>query len=113
MPNKKQIFKIVPNVLPIILMIGLIPVIENDFWLTGIYLAIMIVWFLIKREKNDFLFLVFGFFVMIIAEYFFISTGVETFTRNSFLGVMPIWLPFLWAYAFVAMKRAITILNLK
>ena len=48
---------------------------------------------------------------MIIAEYFFVSTGAETFLRKSLFGIMPLWLPFIWAYAFVAMKRAINILN--
>ncbi|MBU0626560.1 hypothetical protein KKH82_03935 [Patescibacteria group bacterium] len=48
---------------------------------------------------------------MIFAEYFFVSTGVETFNRRSFMGIMPLWLPVLRAYAFVAIKRAIVILN--
>ncbi len=48
---------------------------------------------------------------MIISEYLFIKTGVETFTRNSLFGLMPLWLPFLWAYAFVVIKRAIKILD--
>ena len=55
--------------------------------------------------------LVFGFFAMIASEYLFISTGVEKFERNSLLGLMPLWLPFLWAYGFVAIKRAISILG--
>lgn len=111
MPNKEQLLKILVNAAPIVLMIGLIPFILNDYLLTGIYIVITAVSFLVKREKNDFLFLVFGFFVMIVSEYFFISTGVETFVRNSLFGAMPLWLPFLWAYAFVAMKRGIVILN--
>ena len=49
---------------------------------------------------------------MIISEAIFISTGVETFIRNSLFGLMPLWLPFLWGYCFVAMKRAIKILNI-
>ena len=48
---------------------------------------------------------------MILSEAFFISTGVETFTRTSLLGIMPLWLPVLWGYAFVAIKRAILILD--
>ena len=56
-------------------------------------------------------FLIFGLIIMIIAEYFFIKTGVETFNRNSLVGVMPLWLPFLWGYAFIAIKRAIGVLK--
>jgi hypothetical protein len=48
---------------------------------------------------------------MFASEYFFISTGVETFARNSLFGLMPLWLPFLWAYAFVVIKRAVIILS--
>ena len=48
---------------------------------------------------------------MIVSEYLFISTGVETFNRNSLFGLMPLWLPFLWGYAFVVMKRVIVVLD--
>lgn len=92
-------------------MIGLIPLVQNDYFLTIIYVAIITISLLIKREHRDFFFLIFGFFVMIVSEYIFVSTGVETFTRNSLFGLMPLWLPFLWAYGFLAMKRAIVILN--
>ncbi|MBN2052170.1 hypothetical protein JW756_01585 [Candidatus Woesearchaeota archaeon] len=64
-----------------------------------------------RYEQRDFLFFIFGFIAMIISEYLFVSTGVETFVRNTLFGLMPLWLPFLWAYAFVAMKRAIIILG--
>ncbi len=110
MPSQANIIKIIASALPIVLMIGLIPFVDNDYLLTGAYIVIIVAWMMTKREKNDFLFLLFGFFAMIISEYFFVSTGVEAFTRNSLLGVMPLWLPFLWAYAFVAIKRSIVIL---
>lgn len=53
----------------------------------------------------------FGFFIMFAFECLFISTGVEVFRRDSLFGIMPLWLPFLWAYGFVAIKRSIDILN--
>ena len=106
-----KVSKIFLNATPILLMIGLIPLVRNDYVLTGIYAAIIAVALLIKREKNDLLLLVFGFFIMIASEYLFISTGVETFQRNSLLGLMPLWLPFLWAYGFIAIKRSVLILN--
>ncbi len=108
---KDKILRIILNTIPIILMIIIIPIFKNDYILTGIYIGIITISLLIKYSKNDYLFLIFGFIIMIISEYFFISTGVETFNRNSPFGIMPIWLPFLWAYAFVAMKRAIIILD--
>ncbi len=99
------------NAVPALLMIGLIPLVRNDFLLTAIYLLIIGSALAIKREPRDITILIFGFFVMIASEYLFVSTGVETFNRNSLLGVMPLWLPFLWAYGFVAIKRGVKILE--
>ena len=106
-----KLLKILIEALPIILMIVLIYFIKNDYLLAGIFILIITVSFLIKYENKDHFFFIFGFIIMIVSESFFISTGVETFNRNSLFGIMPIWLPVLWAYAFVIMKRAICILK--
>ena len=103
---------ILANALPIALMVAFIPLVSNDYQLAGIYALIIAGSFLVHRERREFVIFLFGFCVMTICEYFFISTGVETFSRVSFLGVMPLWLPILWAYAFVAIKRAVRILDL-
>ncbi len=107
----KKFLNIFINTIPIISMVGLIAIIKNDYILTLLYIMIIAVALFFKYEKREYVFLVFGFFIMIISEYFFISTGVEVFMRKSLLGVMPLWLPFLWAYGFLAMKRAINILD--
>ena len=107
----KKGLRIFLNALPILIMIALIPLVQNDYVLTGIYLVIIAVSLSIKYTENDFLVLCFGFVIMIVFEYIFISTGVETFIRNSLFNLMPLWLPFLWAYGFVAMKHAIKILD--
>ena len=110
---KNKILKIFFNAVPIILMIVLIPSVGDDYYLTAIYVVIIAASLLIKYEKKDIIFLISGFVIMLISEYMFISTGVETFNRNSLFGVMPLWLPFLWSYPFVAIKRIINILNKK
>lgn len=92
-------------------MIGLIPVVANDYWLTLAYIVIIFVSLRIKYHKRETLIFVSGFIVMIISEYIFISTGVEKFIRNSLFGIMPLWLPFLWGYGFIAIKRAVHILD--
>ncbi len=92
-------------------MIGLIPLVLNDYYLAGIYILIAIAALAIRRERNDLVAYLFGLIIITISEYFFISTGVETFARNSLFGVMPLWLPFLWAYAFVVIKRSLRILS--
>ncbi|MFY9493510.1 MAG: hypothetical protein WAP55_03490 [Minisyncoccia bacterium] len=108
MQKIKQIFL---NTIPVLIMIGLIPLIINDYLLTGLYIAIILTSFLIKKEPKDIFVFGFGFVVMIIFEYLFIKTGVEIFNRNTLLGVMPLWLPFLWGYGFVVIKRSVLILN--
>ncbi len=92
-------------------MIALIPLIKDDPFLAIIYTAIILISLAIKREKGDVIFIIFGLVAMTVFESIFISTGVETFTRNSLFGMMPLWLPFLWAYAFVVMKRSIKIIE--
>lgn len=107
----QKVLKIFLNSIPILLMIGLIPLIKSDYILTMIYVAIILISLFIKHVKKDIIVLVFGFIVMIIFEYIFISTGVEIFVRNSLFGLMPLWLPFLWGYGFVAIKRSLEILD--
>jgi hypothetical protein len=107
----KKTFAIFLNTIPILLMIGMIPVVTNDYLLAFLYVVIIAIAFVFKKEKNEMLVFVFGFLFMIASEYLFVSTGVETFTRNSLFGLMPIWLPFLWGYGFVAIKRAGEILD--
>ncbi len=109
---KNKFALIVLNAIPILIMMGFIPIIKNDYILTAFYVIIIITAFFIKKYKGEFKVLIFGFIVMILAESVYISTGVETFVRDSLLGIMPLWLPFLWGYSFVAMKRGIKILNL-
>lgn len=106
-----KINKIFLNSLPILIMIGLIPLVKNDYVLTLLCVVIIIISLVIKRTKNDLIILCFGFIIMIFFEYIFINTGVEIFIRNSLFGLMPLWLPFLWSYGFIAIKRSVQILD--
>lgn len=106
-----KILQILLISLPVLVMIGLIPFVSNDYVLTLLYFVIIIIALALKRTPKDLLILVSGFVIMIAFEYLFISTGVETFNRNTLFGLMPLWLPFLWAYGFVAIKRSIEVLN--
>lgn len=106
----KKIAVIFLNALPILIMIGLIPLVANDYVLASIYIVIIAAALIVKKTPHDPLMLVFGFLTMTTAEYLFISTGVETFQRKTLLGVMPVWLPVLWAYGFVAIKRSVKVL---
>src|SRR3989338_11394833 len=94
----------------VIIMLALIPVIANDYALAGIYVVFILSAIVFKKERSDFTFLAVGFFSLILGEYFFVSTGVETFNRNSLFGVMPLWLPLLWSFIFLSMKRVFWLL---
>ena len=104
------VVRLVAIAVPIFFMIALIPYVRNDFLLTGIYIAIIGI-SSFRYESHDFTYLIVGCLVPLVSEYFFISTGVETFERKSLLGVMPLWLPLLWAYVFVAIKRGVLVIE--
>lgn len=97
--------------IPIVLLIGIIPFVQNDYLLTVIYLVSALILLSIKSEKNDVLAFFFGLIGLTISEIFMVGTRVEIFVRNSFFGIMPLWLPFLWAYAFVIIKRCLRVLD--
>lgn len=99
-------------VMPIVLMILLIPIIKSDLVLSIIYLLIISLGMYIGFSKKDLIVYIFGSVILLITEYFFISTGVEVFLRQSLFGVMPIWLPLLWGYSFVAIKRSLLLFKL-
>ena len=104
------VVRLVAIAAPIFFMIALIPYVRSDVVLTFIYIAIIGVSSL-RYSRHDFMYLFVGCIVLFISEYFFISTGVEMFERKSLLGVMPLWLPLLWAYVFVAIKRGIVVIE--
>ncbi len=110
--KSQKLFTIGVQVIPIILMIGLIPVLPDDYVLALVYIAIIISSFLFKIEKGEILIFFSGLAIMTIAEVLFVNTGVETFTRRSLFGLMPIWLPILWGYGFVIIKRIVKVLEL-
>lgn len=91
-------------------MIGLIPIVRDDYLLAATYALIVLVSLTVKREGKDLLVFAFGLIVLTISEALFVSTGVETFSSKTLFGLMPLWLPILWGYAFVAIKRSVLII---
>jgi hypothetical protein len=96
--------------LVIIVLVLLAALITNDYFLTLTYSLVITGTLLIKKERLDLYILAIGFTCTLIGESFFIGTGIETFTRKSLFGIMPLWLPFLWAFIFLAMKRVFWLL---
>jgi len=107
----QKILNILINAVPVLIMIILIPLVKNDYFLTFAYIIIIFISLKIKYHKRELFIFILGFIIMLISEYFFINTGVETFIRNSLFGIMPLWLPFLWGYGFIAIKRSVHVLE--
>lgn len=103
--------RLIANALPVIGMILLIPFIRNDYVLAALYACVIVAALAIHRDRRDRTFVLFGLIASFFAEALFISTGVETFERSSLFGIMPLWLPFLWAYIFFALRRAVAALD--
>lgn len=93
------------NLFPLFLMILLILFVKNDYFLTIIYISIIGVAFALHYKKKEWVILVGGMILSIFLEYILVSIGTEAFHRNSLFGIMPLWLPFLWGYSLVVMKR--------
>jgi len=107
----QKVWEIVLATVPILLMLALIPVIGDDYLLTAVYIGIIVAALLVKTAPYDLLALFLGLLIMTAGETLFIATGVETFNRTSLFGIMPLWLPVLWAYGFVAIKRTIEVIK--
>lgn len=91
----------------VLVLIALIPVIKNDYVLAVVYtVAILIAMTGRFRDGLEWTFVVIGFVAIGLSEYYFVSVAkVETFTHRTLFGLMPFWLPFLWAFIFLGIKR--------
>jgi hypothetical protein len=107
----RKILSISLLVLPIVAMIGLIPLVQTDVTLAIIYMVFSFALLLFRPERNDLVAYGIGLIGITLSELLFVSTGVETFTRQSLFGLIPLWLPLLWAYAFVTIKRGLRIIE--
>ncbi|MCK4520981.1 MAG: hypothetical protein KAU20_00270 [Nanoarchaeota archaeon] len=101
---KKMFFELIP----ILIMIALVPFLK-EMVLSGLFLVMILIGFKIKYEKKEIIVFLIGFIFMTLIELFFISTGVETFTHNRLFGI-PLWLPLIWGYGFVVIKRVVSAL---
>ena len=97
--------------IPILVMIAFIPLIENDILLSAIYVSILLATLKLSGDKKELLFFVLGFALLALSEMFFVATGVETFHRDALFMNIPIWLPILWGYAFIMIRRLIVALD--
>lgn len=109
--SDKNITRLEEYALTLVVMIAAIPYVTNDYLLVFLYILTPALLFKLAPERHDVIAYLTGLIGITIAELFFINTGVETFNRTTLLGVMPLWLPFLWAYAFMVIKRVLKLLS--
>ena len=78
---------------------------RNSLLLALIYIAAIAVVLKIKYYSGDFFALIYGFLLGLFVEVIGTSlAGYQSFAKPDFLGI-PIWLPVVWAYGLMAMKR--------
>jgi len=78
---------------------------ENNMLLFIIYLALTLGLIYFHKDKIEFIIFAYGILVGAIVEIIGTQvSGYQSFTKPDFGGI-PIWLPVVWGYGFVAMKR--------
>ena len=104
--RKETLVRIVVQTIPVLLGIVLTYLFwRNSFLLTLIYLAAIAIILRIKYYSGDLFALLYGFLLGILVEVIGTSvSGYQSFTNPDFLGI-PLWLPIVWAYGLMAMKR--------
>src|SRR3989338_7529644 len=102
--------RIVTSILPIVVMLGLIPLVRNDVVLAGVYALFIVVTLTVRQDKKDLAFLAIGLVIPTIGEILFVATGVEVFKRDLLVFGIPVWLPLLWGYVFIMMRSGVAAL---
>ena len=78
---------------------------KNNIILSIIYLVAILIILKVKYYQGDLFALIYGFVIGLLVET--IGTSVshyQSFANPDFLGI-PMWLPIVWAYGFMLMKR--------
>ena len=78
---------------------------KNSLLLTFIYLSTILALFLVNYRQGDFFAFFFGVVLGFAIEVFATDiTHIHTFAYSDFFG-MPMWMPIVWGYCFLLMKR--------
>ncbi|OGF89036.1 hypothetical protein A3I27_03395 [Candidatus Giovannonibacteria bacterium RIFCSPLOWO2_02_FULL_43_11b] len=78
---------------------------QNSLLLFMIYIVLSVVLILWHRDNSEFVIFIYGIIIGGLVEVIGTQvSGYQSFIEPDFLGI-PIWLPVVWGYGFVAMKR--------
>ena len=102
----KQLSKIFLETLPILFGILLSYLFwRNNLLLFVIYLVLTSGLVYFHKDKTEYIIFVYGVIIGAIVEIIGTQvSGYQSFTKPDFAGI-PMWLPIVWGYGFVAMKR--------
>lgn len=101
-----KLFKILIETLPIFFGILLSYLFwQNNILLFIIYLILTLGLIYFRKDKIEFIIFIYGILIGAIAEVIGTQiSGYQSFANPDFAGI-PIWLPIVWGYGFVVMKR--------
>lgn len=107
-----KLLKVSLETLPIILGIFLSYLLwQNTVLLFLVYLTLTLGLTYLHKDKQEFIIFAYGIFIGTLVEVAGTQvSGYQSFTKPDFLGI-PIWLPVVWGYGFIAMKRIGIILS--
>lgn len=110
--NMDKFSKIFLETLPIVLGIFLSYLLwQNTVLLFLVYLTFTLGLIYLHKDKTEFIIFAYGILIGILVEVVGTKvSGYQSFTKPDFLGI-PIWLPIVWGYGFIAMKRIGAILK--
>lgn len=107
----KKVITVLLEAFPVLLMLSLLYLVKDEHLLFWLFVLIAAVSLLVRYKPLDLTALFLGMVIMTIGEVIFVSSGVEVFESRSLFGLMPLWLPVLWGYGFVAIKRVTKMLK--
>lgn len=109
--RKDAMVKIFLETVPIIIGVALTYFLwENNLLLTIVFTAMLTATLTIKRYPGDIFALIYGSVLGFALEVFQTSIAkFHSFSNPDILGI-PIWMPLVWGYGFVLMKRIGTII---
>lgn len=101
----KKILEIAKNSLVLFAMLIIFYFIKSEMWITIAMLALILISFKIRYEKGEWKIIVFG----LILGFLFEIAGdavykLQNWNHNLLFGI-PLWLPLMWGYGFVLIRR--------
>jgi len=102
---KKTYKNLIRDIISLIIFPIIFLITQNEFIISGFILFLAFIAFKIKYHKNEIKLFTIGIFLGIIMEIGGdLIFKMQYWDNASFFGI-PIWLPLLWGYAFVFIRR--------